>query len=973
VKLCIPAKIFLLLVWYLGIGKLAAQNLCDKWLLNVNNGAGVLIGDLDVPGNKITVEARFNRLTPWSPSYLFAGDIVSKHKDPLDCNYLLRPMHCEIATSSGFFATVPACDIELNKTYHVAMVYDGSFLRFYQNGFLMDEVPATGDLVLNNWITRIGDVGGPPFTLPTNLNGFINEVRIWNVARSQQQIRDNIDMPLPNPTTQSGLLAYYNFDNLINKQGNPLWNGTLLGNAKINQTNTNCNFKADSCGKSPPSCAFDFTFKQDPCNPLLVELNTNTDYLGSLHWKFGDGSPVIIEQNPTHQFPNEGNFLVEVWGESAFCPVVDTVRKQLSFFIGKDHVITTPDTTICNGASVQLFAVPGSSYCWSPSIYLSNPNIANPVAAPVGNITYTLLTQTIGSNLVTNGNFNNGFTGFSSGYNFATLNTSEGEVYVGSNTTSWNGAFSNCADHTSGSGNMLLVNGSPSKDIEVWKQTISVSPNTNYEFSVWLQALYNVNPAQLQFAINGVQLGNIFNATLPTCTWSKFNAMWNAGANTTAEISIVNKNTAVQGNDFALDDISFAPITFKTDSIKIGIDKPMIQASADTSVCNGSAVALSVSGGIAYKWSPAINLSDATSSNPVATVKSPIQYVVTGTNNAGCAASDSVVLGLLPAPVIVTSNDATICMADSTSLLATGGVTYTWSPAIGLSNNLVSNPVASPPNTTTYKVLVTGANTCTQTDSVLVVVRPKPVFDIDPDSVTVCAGTPTVLQASGGDGYLWQPSAGLNSVNNAAVVATVYQNQTYAVRITDSFCRDTAYLTSVIKVQPPANVMITKSNDITCDLPTTQLSASGGVSYVWEPAVGLSNALVPNPVASPLVTTTYRVMVKDYFGCEYADSVIVQVQANGAGALYQMPSAFTPNGDGLNDCFGIKKWGNVRIQYFDIYNRWGQLVFKGVDGNNCWDGRWQSIPQPSGNYVYKIKVQTICGIVERTGSMMLIR
>ncbi|HEU4576536.1 MAG TPA: hypothetical protein VFS36_16165 [Chitinophagaceae bacterium] len=78
--------------------------------------------------------------------------------------------------------------------------------------------------------------------------GYINKVRIWNVARTQNQIMAFMNTSLPNPSAQTGLLAYYSFDNLLNKQGNPAWNGTLGGTATINQLNPSCaTFVADSC------------------------------------------------------------------------------------------------------------------------------------------------------------------------------------------------------------------------------------------------------------------------------------------------------------------------------------------------------------------------------------------------------------------------------------------------------------------------------------------------------------------------------------------------------------------------------------------------------------------------------------------------------------------------------------------------------------------------------------------------------
>ena len=179
---------------------------CNNWLFNPSFVSSVNVGDLDISGDQITVEALINRTTAWSNNYLYAGDVVSKHSNTNDANYLLRPNNTEITTVNGYYTTPPICEIELNKTYHIAMVYNGNELKFYRNGFLMSKVAATGNLVLNDWMTRIGLYefqGGN-----TNFIGYINEVRIWNVARSQFQIQTYMNSSLPNPTTQAGLQAY---------------------------------------------------------------------------------------------------------------------------------------------------------------------------------------------------------------------------------------------------------------------------------------------------------------------------------------------------------------------------------------------------------------------------------------------------------------------------------------------------------------------------------------------------------------------------------------------------------------------------------------------------------------------------------------------------------------------------------------------------------------------------------------------
>ncbi|MBO9660682.1 MAG: LamG domain-containing protein, partial [Chitinophagaceae bacterium] len=214
---------------------------CNNWLYTPTQPSYVSIGDLDVTGNKITVEAL---CTPTIDNNGY-GDLVSKHQRDTDCNYLLRLYGAAITTTTGFHGVYPTCRVVPNKVYHVAMVYDGATLRFYRNGFLMDQKPVTGNLVTNNWETWIGYFN--PQTENENFTGFINEVRIWNVARTQAELRSFMKGPLPSPASQTGLQAYYTFDNLINKQGNAAWNGRLGGSAAINRTSTACTLVADSC------------------------------------------------------------------------------------------------------------------------------------------------------------------------------------------------------------------------------------------------------------------------------------------------------------------------------------------------------------------------------------------------------------------------------------------------------------------------------------------------------------------------------------------------------------------------------------------------------------------------------------------------------------------------------------------------------------------------------------------------------
>ncbi|OLY93879.1 gliding motility-associated C-terminal domain-containing protein [Cnuella takakiae] len=166
---------------------------------------------------------------------------------------------------------------------------------------------------------------------------------------------------------------------------------------------------------------------------------------------------------------------------------------------------------------------------------------------------------------------------------------------------------------------------------------------------------------------------------------------------------------------------------------------------------------------------------------------------------------------------------------------------------------------------------------------------------------------------------------------------------------------------------------VAKSNDVTCAMGRVLLQASGAASYQWWPEAGLSNPLVANQEVRPVASTWYRVTGTGSNGCTASDSILVHTNLSYAGAGNLVPSAFTPNGDGHNDCFGVRHWGLVQDFSLRIFNRWGELLFQTRDVSQCWDGRFQGKLQPSEVYVYIIKGRTACGEVSRTGTVVLLK
>jgi gliding motility-associated-like protein len=410
------------------------------------------------------------------------------------------------------------------------------------------------------------------------------------------------------------------------------------------------------------------------------------------------------------------------------------------------------------------------------------------------------------------------------------------------------------------------------------------------------------------------------------------------------------------------------------DTVNITINpNPVVQTNNDTAICNGSFVQLNTTGANTYSWTPITNISNPGIGNPTAHPTSLTQYVVTGTiSSTGCSAKDSVTITVNQKPTIIKSNDTTICNNASVQLVATGGTGYQWTPAATLTDPTINNPVASPIANTTYDVTITDANNCSNTDSIKVTIRPTPVFTVTPDTL-VCSLGAVQLNASGGDIYSWTPSS---LVDNPAISdphAITNTTTTYTVHITESACNVSADLTTKLSLAPPLNITINKANDIDCSNGSSQLLASGADNYTWISGSGLNKNNVPNPIATPLTTQQYVVKGNTADGCVGYDSITVFVNFTDNDNGYYVPSAFTPNGDGLNDCFGIKNWGVLEQFDLSIYNRWGTRIFHTNNQADCWDGTFQEERSDQDTYIYIITATTPCGNVFRKGSLTLIR
>jgi gliding motility-associated-like protein len=262
--------------------------------------------------------------------------------------------------------------------------------------------------------------------------------------------------------------------------------------------------------------------------------------------------------------------------------------------------------------------------------------------------------------------------------------------------------------------------------------------------------------------------------------------------------------------------------------------------------------------------------------------------------------------------------------------------------------------------------------TCeSELDSFKITVHERPVVTIEP-SYNVCPHDTIILQAVDSDPidvYHWSPQYYLDDTIGAAVVARPIHNITYRVVAMNKYgCYDTAF--TAITVRPGAVMHLGDSVKLYPGESYQLQPQTNCASFAWFPAAGLDNPRISNPVASPQISTKYKVEGITAWGCKASDSISVYVDPE---TLLTLPNAFAP-GTGANGEFKVLRRGIAELRYFRIWDRWGVKVFETTDISKGWDGTFNGKPQPFGVYIYEAGAVTSSGRdFVKHGNVTLIR
>lgn len=385
-------------------------------------------------------------------------------------------------------------------------------------------------------------------------------------------------------------------------------------------------------------------------------------------------------------------------------------------------------------------------------------------------------------------------------------------------------------------------------------------------------------------------------------------------------------------------DVTDACGNFSSDTLIVSLAPPIVfDIGPDRIKCNNDTLHLVASSGfLNYSWGPGYNISTQSAQQVIVQPTVDTLYFVKAEKTAGCFAYDSVRIKVNQSPLIDLGGDISFCSGDSAVLnVGAGFAQYLWSNGSLLQQVSVYAPGE-------YSIIGITGEGCQSYDTLNVVnVWPNPVVTLNSDP-QICTGSTRTLQAGNYSSYLWQDGS-----TSASFVAT--GTGTYYVTVLDDHqctgSSDTVHITTLL----PAPADFLPADTAICNYGTFLLKPAGNYNnYTWSNNSSSSSINISVP-------GIYWLQVKDLNNCTGRDSILIGLKECLKG--FNIPTAFTPDNNGLNDYFKPVLGGTVKQYQFTIYNRWGQLVFTTKDLYKGWDGTFGGITQDMNVFAWTCTYQ----------------
>ena len=642
-------------------------------------------------------------------------------------------------------------------------------------------------------------------------------------------------------------------------------------------------------------------------------------------------------------------------------------RNVLTLYLGTNTILRACDKHILTSLAVLLLATAGSAQLCSGSL-----------GDPVVSITF-------GSG----SNPGAALSPSKTNYTYTTTGCPPDGSYTIVNSTS--GCFNNTwhtltEDHTPGdlNGYMMLINASFNPGVFYVDTAKNLCSGTTYEFSAWIVNILKTSACSfagktpnITFNIESTtgaviqtySTGDIPNLSSPQWNQYGFYFTLPAGSNDVV-IRMINNAAGGCGNDLVLDDIAFRPCGPKVDAAFANVNGN----NGAVNFCISDNKVITLSGSVqtgftspAFQWQRSIDkgiswndIPGETTTSYTNTYSAPGTFIYRLTAaeapNIGIprcrVASNQLTIIIDSIPTPNATSNAPVCDGSSLNLSSANAQTYTWTGPNGFTSAVASpviNP-ATPASQGKYYVNVITAGGCVASDSTFVIINPLPVADAGADA-SICQGKTTGLSASGGTKYSWTPVKGLSNAAIANPIAGPDTTTMYVVQVfDDNKCSRSDSLVITVLRKPTANAGPDKKIEAGQSVALEGKVTGDDLSWSWTPAQYIDNPSLLTPLVSPPVNFTYTLHVSTSNGCgDASDNVFVRVFQK-----ITIPNAFSPNGDGINDRWVIDKLDTYPESVTEVYNRYGQLVFRSMGYSRPWDGTYNGKPLPVGTYYYII-------------------
>jgi len=402
----------------------------------------------------------------------------------------------------------------------------------------------------------------------------------------------------------------------------------------------------------------------------------------------------------------------------------------------------------------------------------------------------------------------------------------------------------------------------------------------------------------------------------------------------------------------------------------------------DTSVCIGASVEYQLPDGDFFLWEPKDYLSCDTCAFVVALAPDTITYMVTATTNYGCVAKDTIILNVEDIPKLDAGPDFNLCRREERVISVGDVYNALWQPNINVSSATSLTPTVYANETTTWIIYsenrLGNRPGCyiydTLTMRVIDTVRTATLPD-----TSICSGESilldlTVIDASINDtNFYWFPASYLDNPNQEDPVATPPFTMDFKVVITSPLCEPDTH-TFNVRVDPLPEIELYRDTVIAVgtELDLAALS-NDAIVYEWGSVDPLSCYDCITPTLSAVYTQWIYVTVTNEFNCKSVDSAYIRVLPCTPDFVF-VPTAFTPNGDGLNDILYARGKALVEIKTFIVSNRWGNVMYSSNNIKEGWDGTFRGQMAPTDAYVWYVKgICTNGQEVEKKGTITLIR